>query len=604
MIIVMALALIFTASLLNTVLAISYQRVSYPATAMLGSRLYIYGGITESSSSLLTSTAYSSQFATLSLTNGFDTDDNLPWEFLPGYMATAMAPGSPSRDQRRFIVGGSRNNQGNAPALVFDSTTRIWSQTGDLPAVGGVGVMQGYRRDSPDMAMDLTTGMLVQFGGSNATHAATNALTVLDTNKASNMMSWSYSGYLDTVPALFAPIVLYLPTIKATLIMGGCDQLDNSSVPVHCATFDTLYTLSSDSIVSTAGPKATVVKAKSGTELEMDLPNARVMPCAVVMPDGNVMIMGGGTPGTTSGAMADTWILNTRTWTWAPREIEDFPKNGIMGHSCQIASHDQMLVIGGHANGEFMPNPISVIKMRKWAWSGHYFVPGFSTGVKVGLALSVVVVLGAIIAGLWIRWRRSKMAALSKAPDHHGENNNIKMRHGSRNNNRPGAGSHRRKRQAQQRTLNPEGETAALAGGHELIALEGVQVHSEVMDQHHRDGDVPQLNFTLAQEGPYEHVEDCRQHGHRELELEQQHQQLAIDSIAHSPIGSSSSTIVGPSSPSSEMNEHDQAALWSESRSIQGNGIRQDQAECNTSSSSAEHDARTKERPDLKKETP
>lgn len=47
-------------------------------------------------------------------------------------------------------------------------------------------------------------------------------------------------------------------------------------------------------------------------------------------------------------------------------------------------------------------------------WSGEYYAPGVSVGAKVGLGLSVVVVLGAIAAGLLLRRRRAKAAVALK----------------------------------------------------------------------------------------------------------------------------------------------------------------------------------------------
>ncbi|KAG0286987.1 hypothetical protein BGZ98_004844, partial [Dissophora globulifera] len=305
------------------------EPVSYSSTAILGSRLYIYGGL----SNLSDPNSYTSQFATVSLNKEFDTN-NIPWQFSPGTIAMAQAPGASSRDQKRFIIGGSRNNPGHGPAIVFDSTAQTWTQAADLP--GGASVMQNYHRDSPGMALDPTNGMLVQFGGSNTT-VATNSLTILNTNNATNAMTWSYSGSLAQVPALYAPIVLYIPSNKQTLIMGGCDQLDGQGTPTHCAAFDTLYTLSSDQVMS-ATPSATRVAVSNGA-----LPSPRLMPCAVVMSDNNVLMVGGGSPTT---ALGDAWILNTQNWTWTQRGISGFPGNGIMGHSCLLAEHDQILVVG------------------------------------------------------------------------------------------------------------------------------------------------------------------------------------------------------------------------------------------------------------------
>ncbi|KAG0366613.1 F-box only protein 42 [Gamsiella multidivaricata] len=523
----LALAIIIlSTTFMDIAAAIEFHPVTYSATAILGSRLYIYGGLANISSP----TSYLSQFATLSLTNDFDTD-SLPWDFLPGNLATAMAPGAPSRDQRRFIVGGSRNHLGKAPAIIFDSTTRVWAQASDLP--GGASIMQNYRRDSPGMSIDTTNGMLVQFGGSNATNMASNDLLLLDTNKASNMMNWSYTGSLDTVPALYAPILLYIPTIKQTLIMGGCDQVDSQGNPTHCAGFDTLYTLSSDSVVSAAGPKATRITV-NGT-----VPSPRLMPCAVVLSDNNVLMIGGGDP---TKALADAWILNTRDWTWAPRNIGGFPENGIMGHGCEMAGHDQILVIGGHAGDNFMQNPIGVIKMRNWAWTGRYDAPGFSTGVKVGLAMSIVVVIGAIIAGLWIRWRRNKMAELKKEQNH----SNINSKNTSMNKRTSnGDGSHRRKQSLQARQQSVDQR--------DLVELQTVVCHSHDRSQSY-----------LEEQG--EREGSALGHGFHEGSS---HQSAPVYYPQQSPPGSSASTIVVGPSPILENNH----AVRSERDRVYAEGV-------------------------------
>ncbi|KAF9194118.1 hypothetical protein BGZ51_001097 [Haplosporangium sp. Z 767] len=371
----------------------AYQPVTYSATALLGSRLYIYGGLTNLSSSA----SITSQFATVSLANDFDTDE-IPWEYLPGSYRTAMGPGMPSHDQRRFIVTGNYDHLGHSAALIFDSTSRIWRQAPGLP--GDASNVNDYGRTMPGATLDTHTGVLIQFGGANRTNI-TNEINLLDTNKATDMMIWTYSGYLDSVPPIYAPLMIYLSTPKLTLIMGGCDQLDSSGNPSHFVTFDTLYTLTSDSVV-------TMRLKTSRIMVQGTIPPPRLLPCIAVLPDGNVLMMGGGNP---NEALADAWILNTQSWTWSERPIKDMPAEGVMGHSCQAASNKQILVIGGHNNNGFVQNPLSVIRTEDWSWKDHFDVPGFSKGVKIGLGVTVVVVIGAIVAGLVIRWKRSKMAS-------------------------------------------------------------------------------------------------------------------------------------------------------------------------------------------------
>ncbi|KAF8936311.1 hypothetical protein BGZ47_009558 [Haplosporangium gracile] len=422
----------------STTSAGTYQPVSYSAAAVLENRLFVYGGLTNLSSP----TSYTSQFLTLQLNDEFDTD-KIPWEFHTegsssySSMATAMAFGAPSNDYNRFIVTGNRNNIGRSPATVYDTDSHTWSPAADLPGVPGntttttVNRMQDYRRDSPGVALDKKNGMLIEFGGRNAT-AITNEISILNTNKPSDQMTWAYSGFLDAVPALYASILTYLPWQNATLIMGGCDQMGADGFPTHCASFDAVYALSSDSVRS-ATPQATRISL-SGTAF----PPPRVFTCTFLRND-NIYMFGGGDP-VTMKPLADAWILNTKSWMWTLTTMPNFPAKGIMGHSCHMANFDQVVVVGGHDTDGFLQRPLSVIKLRNMTWSGQYYAPGVSVGAKVGLGLSVVVVLGAIAAGLLLRRRRARAAAAAAATtlkrqasvDHRLENNTGRRRRGKR----------------------------------------------------------------------------------------------------------------------------------------------------------------------------
>lgn len=338
------IALTISLTVLVNSAAGAYQPVSYSAAAVLENRLFIYGGLT----SLSSPTSYTSQFLTVPLNDEFKTD-KIPWEFHAegsssySSMATAMAFGSPSYDYNRFIVTGNLNNNGHSPAIVYDTDSRTWSPTADLPmnAVGSatttaVNRMQDYQRYSPGVALDRKNGMLIEFGGRNAT-AITNEISILNTTKSSNAMTWSYSGFLDTVPALYAPILTYLPWLNTTLIMGGCDQMSADGVLTHCASFDTVYTLSSDSVRS-ATPQAMRISVP-GTVF----PPPRVFTCTFLR-NNDIYMVGGGDP---LKPLADAWILRTKNWTWIQTTMANFPAKGIMGHSCHMANFDQVVVVGG-----------------------------------------------------------------------------------------------------------------------------------------------------------------------------------------------------------------------------------------------------------------
>jgi hypothetical protein len=357
----------------------------------------------------------------LSLAKAIQVDDDsspLPWQFLPGTFPTAMAPGSTTQDQQRLIIGGTRNNpptnNGSSSSIstvaIFDTTSNTWSPgpvlfinnsiianstttvTTDDPdnndnstdtTSSSPTLPPTLQLLSPGMTLDTTMGMVLQFGGLNTSMNLTNNISILNSIPNANGVianSWSYSGPLDSVPGLYAPIVLYLPSSQVTLIMGGCDQVNGQGQPIRCAAFDTLYTLSSDVVSqvtslspssSTTHPKAVVIKVQNSTfpttvnassdsppSSTFSMPSARWMPCAVVLPDGNIFMMGGEDPtrngsgllgGMTQGALSDAWILNTQNWTWFQRSIGgNFPSGGIKGHSCQVANNDQILVIGGN----------------------------------------------------------------------------------------------------------------------------------------------------------------------------------------------------------------------------------------------------------------
>ncbi|KAF9959688.1 hypothetical protein BGZ72_009044 [Mortierella alpina] len=504
---ILAYSLALLCSSFVSFVSAGYHPVAYSATALLGSRLYIYGGLTNISSPA----ELSSQFATVSLADDFDTDD-VPWEYLLGNIPTAKAPGAPSKDQRRFILTGSRNNLGHG-ATVFDSTQRIWSQAPDLDS--DTTSMHNFRRDLAGVTLDTSNGLLIEFGGFDDTNI-TNKLSVLDTGRATDMMSWSYSGVLKSVPALNAPLVVYLALSKLTVIMGGCDQVDGEGNPSHCVAFDTLYTLSSDSIASSK-PSASKVTVQ-GT-----LPAPRLLPCTVVLPDNNILMIGGGDP---KAPLSDAWILNTQSWTWSQREIKGFPTEGLMGHSCEMGGQGQILVIGGHHGDQFVQRPLSVIKMGDWAWTGRYDVPGFSKGVKIGLGLTVVVVVGAIIAGLWVRWRRNKMVGKDKP---------VKAtRH-----KRAGGGS-------SSRSVGSHGPKGGPRGRQPSVHME----HQHQQDQqhcHHGQGyELEGIECRSGTDGP--------------VALPGQplyHQEHYGRDLSRSPERSPSSTIVGPSSPMSSHPQHE-----------------------------------------------
>ncbi|KAF9432809.1 hypothetical protein BGZ76_010300 [Entomortierella beljakovae] len=535
------LSLLCSTTLFNTSTAISFEPVVYPSTAIISSKLYIYGGLNDLSSP----TSYTSQFATVSLKDDFNSKD-IPWDFLPSNIPTAFAPGASNSNRDRFIVGGSRNNIGHAPAMIYNIPDGEWSQSPDLvPRQGEADIMNNYHLDSPGMAFDFNSSVLVQFGGGNAT-SITNELLLLNISKETNEPSWTFTGVVDSIPPLYAPTVLDIPKIEQIVVLGGCDQMNVTLVggrPSHCASFDTLYSLSHESIgnASTVPPSASILRANG------DIPPPRFMPCMVVLSHGDIFMMGGSGGVHFDTPMADAWILDILNWTWAKYSIKGLPAEGIMGHNCHLASRDQILVVGGQNNAGFVSHPISVINVEDWSWSNDFNAPDkVSSGVKVGLAISVIIVVGAIVAGLWVRHRRTK-AALKEAQ---GQATKPKPKtRRSRRSRRPSTNQ-------SQSPPNQEGHLYDLeaAASQDMMELEGMSYsrHVECNDQDHKRG---------------------RQRGRSD---EDNGRQLTVGHVAGSPEGSFSSTIVGHS-PQQQENEYsttwqDQDAQTNE----RGEGDRQD----------------------------
>ncbi|KAF9972104.1 hypothetical protein BGZ73_004821 [Actinomortierella ambigua] len=374
------------------ILAQTFEPVTFASSAVALKRLYVYGGITNLSSL----SSYTSQHMSVSLKDSFKCN-NPPWETEPATEKSAFAPAVADTDGSITVAGG-RNDSGLAPLAMFDNEKRVWTQAPYIP--GEEPNSRNPPRNSPGMVYDATLRNIVIFGGSN--NAVSNEINYFDPQD----LTWKRSGPLTGVPGLYAPIMHYIHQLESILIMGGCTNVDSSTgMPTQCADFTSAYLVPSKAAALTTNTSNILIKKVTLTGPE-GYPAARFMPCTITLGQDAIFMHGGGNP---DKALADAWILNPDTWVWSKRPISGAPAQGIMGHTCEYGFREQILVVGGHQGTEFVKNPISVILMKDWSWKDEFIgSKAISEPVKIGLGISIAIVLSAVIAGLIIKRRRDK----------------------------------------------------------------------------------------------------------------------------------------------------------------------------------------------------
>ncbi|KAF9161637.1 hypothetical protein DFQ26_004365 [Actinomortierella ambigua] len=440
----------------QAILAQGFEQVTFASSAVALKRLYVYGGITNLS--MLSS--YTSQHMSVSLKSSFKCS-NPPWETELATEKSAFAPALADTDGR-IIVASGRNDSGLAPVAIFNDAKREWTQAPYIP--GEEPHSKNPPRNSPGMAYDNTLKNIVLFGGSN--NAVSNEINYFDPQD----LSWKRSGPLAGVPGLYAPIMHYIHQLESILIMGGCTNVDSSTgLPTQCADFTTAYLVSSKSAALTTNTSDIQVTKVNLTGPE-GLPAARFMPCTITLAQDAIFMHGGGNP---HNALADSWILNPDTWVWSKRPISNAPAQGIMGHTCEYGFREQILVVGGHQGNEFVKNPISVILIKDWSWTDEFIgSKAISEPVKIGLGISIAIVLSAVIAGLIVKRRRDQTKrkqekecrdceATRGSSDHHHHHHH--HRESERKNRHKGSDRHdKQRRNHSRRSTQPASEKAQL----------------------------------------------------------------------------------------------------------------------------------------------
>ncbi|KAG0264360.1 hypothetical protein BG011_006966 [Mortierella polycephala] len=347
------------------------------------------------------------------------TANNIPWKKLKAGYFVQDAIVTTTVDQQQLVVAGVADQPGQL-VVVYNIQSNSWS---NLSSTAVVKAKPHTPRTYAGMVLNPNTKQIVLYGGlfilsdngggGEATGSKTYRLSIefdyLNTMSA-QLDEWVWSAIVESSslrpPSLVQPIMLYLPTRQAILMMGGCGTVDiQSGVITGCESFSTGYLFISNS-GSNAASDAKPASIEIISLIGASLPPPRLSPCAVVLSNGDVFMYGGAASNT---GMHDVWVLET-------------------GFDGGLAGPRQ-----------FSDPQVAVINTTSWAWTTH-FTPspgsltnnadtgssGLSSKVTIGLIIggSMVLSIMFFILGFMI-WRYRKY----KRHNNHHAGGNKKSKH-------------------------------------------------------------------------------------------------------------------------------------------------------------------------------
>ncbi|KAK3809189.1 MAG: hypothetical protein J3Q66DRAFT_353179 [Benniella sp.] len=349
----------------------------------------------------------------------------IPWKALAEGPPVLDARVATSVDQDHLVVVGV--DRAGQLVIVYDILSDTWS---DLPPTAVSNQLLKAPRRGVGVSIDKSTGQMVLYGGmmevqtpTNKTYSLVGEIDILDTRPTFDKWSWSAAieSNRPPPPGVTQPIVLYLPTLQQTLIMGGCDGLNATDGSItRCASFSSGYLV--NSMVTASKEPSVPIKYVS---MDGPIPSPRLSPCTVVLSNGDVFMYGGVS---LTGALSDAWVLSTKSWIWASRTIKNMPVSGRAGATCQSIA-DQIILVGGFdftlgVPRQFSQPQVAIINTTSWEW-GSNFVPahnpdsdGMSSGLVIGITVGGTVILCVIffLIGrlLWERQQLKQQRLLGK----------------------------------------------------------------------------------------------------------------------------------------------------------------------------------------------
>lgn len=245
----------------------------------------------------------------------------------------------PTLDQSHLILLGA-SGVGDPFLMSYDIGADSWTPFRWDPVLP---------RSAVGAALDLQTGVIIVQGGFVRIFGSPlpSDIDILSYKEGMGQWTWAKGVTSTVLNGIFQPVVVYLPTRKATLIIGGTEFANNSIGGLR--PFDSGY-LVSTSTIDTAILSIAVVNL---TASDMEMPSSRLSPCYSVLENGNLFMYGGAT---FSGGLNEAWILNVVDMTWKKMPIGQNPAVGRVGATCQRISPDHIMVVGGKFTS-FAPLP-------------------------------------------------------------------------------------------------------------------------------------------------------------------------------------------------------------------------------------------------------
>ncbi|KAF9959689.1 hypothetical protein BGZ72_009045 [Mortierella alpina] len=356
-------------------------------STVIGKTLYVVSGT--STGHLPQSYVAITDVISLALDKPFPTD-LAPWMSLRPGPAVSDARIVPSADQSHLVLGGM-GETGTPLVRVYNIQTDTWSPLPPQPIGGNV----ASPRTSVGIALDASTGAVIVFGGLVPNTAFSRELDVLDTRPAFNNWTWTLvapvSNFIQLIP-LYQPIVLYLPQLQATLLMGGCNTYSARTIIVSCQTFDSAFQIKTAIVSSSLVTSPPQKLSLTSSAVNNILPVPRSSSCHVVLANGDVFMYGGLSDTAT---LSDAWVLSAESWKWRSIKINNAPSEGRAGATCQLIAQDQVIVIGGYsgtsaASKAFSEPQIGIINTESWSWGSSYTPSSASAGLSLGVIIGIV----------------------------------------------------------------------------------------------------------------------------------------------------------------------------------------------------------------------
>ncbi|KAG0293362.1 hypothetical protein BGZ96_002939 [Linnemannia gamsii] len=275
----------------------------------------------------------------------------------------------PTLDQSHLILLGA-SGVGDPFLMSYDIGADSWTPFRWDPAPP---------RSAVGAALDLQTGAIIVQGGFVRIYGTPlpSDIDILSYKGGMGPSTWAKGVQSTELEGIFQPIVVYLPTLKATLIIGGTKFVNNAIGGLR--PLDSGYLISTSTISGNTTLSNTVVNL---TASDMEVPMSRLSPCYTVLENGNLFMYGGAT---FSSGLNEAWILNVADMTWKKMPIDQNP----------AAKRPQ----------------IGIIDTKKWIWTSTYTPPrsGLPLGAIIGIIVGSCLLLGIALffAGRTL-WKRRK----------------------------------------------------------------------------------------------------------------------------------------------------------------------------------------------------